>query len=93
MNLVTIFEKFPDQESCIAHLEQVRWRGNPKCPLCGSEDVAKKVEGKKIGRWNCHACKSSFNVLSKTIFSGTKIPLQKWFLGIAINSLDNIIKP
>ena len=25
-----------------------------------------------------------YNVLSKTVFSGTKIPLQKWFAGIAL---------
>ena len=84
MNLVEVFERFPDQKSCIAHLEKVRWGDNPHCPLCGSVDVAKKAEGKKIGRWVCHDCKSSFNVLSKTVFSGTKIPLQKWFAGIAL---------
>ena len=33
-----------------------------------------------MGRWNCYDCKSSFNVLSQTIFAKTKIPLQKWFL-------------
>jgi hypothetical protein len=25
MNLMTVFKKFPDQESCIAHLEKARW--------------------------------------------------------------------
>ena len=33
---------------------------------------------------NCHVCKSSFNVLSGTIFQGTRIPLQKWFIAIAL---------
>ena len=37
-----------------------------------------------VGRWNCHDCKSSFNVLSGTIFQGTRIPLQRWFVGISI---------
>ena len=41
-------------------------------------------KGNKIGRWNCHLCKSSFNVLSGTLFKGTKIPLAKWFMGIAL---------
>ena len=31
-----------------------------------------------------HKCKSSFNVLAGTIFSGTQIPLQKWFLAISL---------
>lgn len=84
MDLVTIFEKYPNQEACIAHLEKARWGDIPVCPHCGSENVARKRENQRVGRWNCHSCKSSFNVLSKTIFQQTKIPLQKWFLGISI---------
>ena len=38
----------------------------------------------KVGRWNRRACKSSFNVLSGTVFQGTHIPLQKWFLAISL---------
>ena len=26
MNLIDVFERFPDQESCIEHLERVKWR-------------------------------------------------------------------
>ena len=84
MNLNTVFEQFPTQESCIAHLEAVRWDNQPRCPHCSSVRVARKTDGRRVGRWNCHCCKSSFNVLSGTIFQGTKIPLQKWFLAIAI---------
>lgn len=84
MDLITVFEKFPTQEACIAHLETARWGDTPVCPHCGSENVARKKENKRIGRWNCHDCKSSFNVLSKTVFQKTKIPLQKWFLGISL---------
>ena len=84
MNLISIFQKYPDQESCIEHLEQVRWNGTPACPHCGSIGVAPKDEGNRVGRWNCHDCKSSFNVLSGTVFSKTRMPLQKWFLAIGI---------
>ena len=28
MNLIEVMEKFPDQASCIAHLEKIRWKGN-----------------------------------------------------------------
>ena len=84
MNLITIFQRFPDQEACIAHLERIRFGDEPFCPLCGSLHVARKADGNRIGRWNCHTCKSSFNVLSKTIFQKTRVPLQKWFLGIGL---------
>ena len=84
MNLITVFQQFPTQEACISHLETARWGDSPTCPHCGSDKVARKQENQRVGRWNCHGCKSSFNVLSKTIFQGTKVPLQKWFLAIAL---------
>ena len=85
MNLITVTERFPTQESCIAHLEQIRFGDEPFCPLCGAVgEGARKKEGLKVGRWNCHACKASFNVLSGTMFQGTHLPLQKWFCAIAL---------
>ena len=84
MNLIAVFQRFPDHEACIEHLERVRWNYTPKCPHCEAENVARKADGYRQGRWNCHACKSSFNVLSGTIFQKTKIDLQKWFLAISI---------
>ena len=84
MDLYQIMERFPDHESCINYLEDIRWDKHPKCPYCQSEDVAQKQEGDRIGRWNCHDCKSSFNVLAGTLFQGTKIPLHKWFMAIVL---------
>ena len=84
MNLLTVFRRFPDQKACIAHLERVRWGKRPRCPYCRSWHVQRKRDGQRIGRWNCAGCRSSFNVLAKTIFSKTRIPLQKWFLAIAL---------
>ena len=49
-----------------------------------SEHVGPKNESNKVGRWNCYDCKSSFNVLSKTIFQKTKVDLRKWFAAIAL---------
>lgn len=84
MNLVQIFTRFPDQEACLEHLEGLRWGDSPACPHCGSLKVARKAENKRRGRWNCHDCSSSFNVLSGTIFQKTRVPLQKWFLAIGL---------
>ena len=84
MSLLRTFELFPDQESCISHLETVRFGDNPRCPLCGDFKVARKSDNCRVGRWNCYDCGSSFNVLSGTIFQKTKIPLQKWFLAISL---------
>ena len=84
MNLITVFQQFPNQQSCIDHLEALRWPMITFCPFCNSERVGRKNERDRLGRWNCHECTNSFNVLTKTIFQGTHIDLQKWFLAIAL---------
>ncbi len=96
MNLHQIFRKYPTQESCIEFLERVRFGDEPFCPLCGVVGECKrKNDGERIGRWNCHSCKSSFNVLSGTIFQKTKIDLQKWFMaiGIMLNAKKSVSSP
>ena len=92
MNLTSISQRFPDQQACIKYLEGKRWGEQPCCPHCGSHRVGRKQEGKRIGRWNCHGCKSSFNVLSGTVFERTMVPLPKWFLaiGLMVNAKESL---
>lgn len=86
MDLIKIMETFPTQEDCIAYLERLRWHGSPECPQCESTDVRRRNEQAigRIGRYNCYECKSTFKVTHGTLFGGTKIPLQKWFLAISL---------
>ncbi len=79
MDIVTVFELFPTQESCIEHLERARWRGVPKCPYCGSTRCGRTQE-----RRRCYDCKTSFSVTVGTIFHHTHLPLQKWFLAVTL---------
>ncbi len=90
MDLLQVMQRFPTQEACIEHLERIRWGDTPYCPHCGSISVARKNESQdegavgRTGRWNCHDCRASFKVTAGTVFHGTKIPLQKWFIAIAL---------
>ena len=86
MNLITVMECFPDQESCINHLENIRWKSKPYCPHCGSIKVSRKSEEGtgRVGRWLCGDCHASFKVTCGTLLHGTKIPLKKWFLAISL---------
>ena len=79
MNIIQIFQQFPTQESCVEHLEKVRWGDTPKCPYCQSERTTRNA-----GRHFCYNCKTSFSVTVGTIFHRTHLPLQKWFLAIAL---------
>ncbi|WP_342260856.1 transposase [Spiroplasma endosymbiont of Notiophilus biguttatus] len=40
MNILDIINKFPNQESCIKFLEEIRWNNKPKCLFCFSRLTA-----------------------------------------------------
>lgn len=85
MDVITIAEKFKTQESCIEHLENVRWRGNPVCPYCNFGGARQSARQKATdNRHTCNWCNKSFSVLVGTIFQNTKLPLQKWFVAISL---------
>lgn len=83
MNIIQIYNRFPDQEACLEHLEQIRWSGEPQCSYCESGRVYQHQEKYKR-RWQCGDCKSSFSVTVGTIFHNTHVDLQKWFFLIAL---------
>ena len=86
MDLIKVMETFPTQEDCIEYLERLRWAGSPECPHCESTHIRRRNEHDigRIGRWNCHNCHATFKVTHGTLFHGTKIVLQKWFVAIAL---------
>jgi transposase-like protein len=80
MDIIEVFERFPDKASCIEHFEKVRWKKKPRCPYCGSPNYSKMKEH----RYHCNTCNTSFSVTVGTIFHNTKLPLQKWFLAVSL---------
>jgi transposase-like protein len=81
MDILEVITRFPDQESCINHLEVLRWHGKPQCPYCKSEQSSKRTGTQ---RHQCHSCNSAYSVLVGTIFESTKLELPKWFLAISL---------
>jgi len=81
MNIVRIYQLFPTEDDCIAHLEKVRWKGTATCPYCQSDRVSPMPSEK---RHHCNNCKTSFSVTVGTIFHHTHLPLQKWLLAVSL---------
>jgi transposase-like protein len=77
-SLMQLAKAFPDDQSCIDHLEWLRWQGNVVSPFNSNSKVYKC----KNNRYKCSATNKYFNVLTGTIFENTKIKLQHWFLAI-----------
>jgi len=81
-SLNEIYEAFPDEETCIAYLEKLRWNGFVQSPF----DPISKVYICRNKRYRCRNTGKYFNVKTGTIFYNSKIELQKWFMAIGIVS-------
>ena len=81
MSIVEIYEQFPTEKDCIAHLESIRWPNGPTCPYCESQNST-PLAGEQ--RHHCNACNTSYSVTVNTIFHRTHLPLQKWFLSLSL---------
>ena len=81
MNIIQVYKQFPNDGSCIAHLEKVRWSNQPQCPYCYSTN---QTPLPKESRYHCNNCNTSFSVTVGTIFHDTKLDLQKWFLAVSL---------
>lgn len=77
-SILELIQAFPDEQSCIDHLEELRWNGNVVSPF----DPSSKVYDCKGNKYKCKNTGKYFNVKTNTIFDNTKLPLQKWFLAI-----------
>ena len=85
MDILSIFRSFKTQEQCLAYLEEVRWRGEPACIYCGSLKVCRHASGDRANqRWQCQDCHKAFSVTVGTIFHRTHMPLQTWFMVLAL---------
>jgi hypothetical protein len=72
-----LIKAFPDEATCIAHLEQLRWNGNVVSPFDETSKVYTTARGYK-----CKNTGKYFNVRTSTLFDNTKVELQTWFIAI-----------
>ncbi|WP_299548624.1 IS1595 family transposase [Seonamhaeicola sp.] len=77
-SILDLIKAFPDEQSCIDHLELLRWNDGVISPF----DASSKVYKCKNNKYRCKNTGKYFNVKTDTIFDNTKMPLQKWFMAI-----------
>ena len=75
-----IISAFPDESSCLGHLEKLRWNGFVVSPF----DALSTVYHCSENRYRCKNSGKYFNAKTATMFHNSKVPLQKWFLAIWI---------
>lgn len=76
-SLIALLNAFPDEETCVRHLEQLRWPTGIVCPVCASTRKIYRV--KRASSYKCSDCRNTFSVRKGTIFEESRLPLRKWF--------------
>ena len=79
INLISLIEKFRDEDTCREYLEKLRWSAGVCCPRCGDLSVS---EISTRDQFDCNGCRYRFSVTSGTIFDNTNLSLWKWFVTI-----------
>src|SRR5271168_4380641 len=90
MKLIDVHKQFNSQAKCLDYLEAMRWPGGVCCVECGSLKVSKITrkagKNKNTRLYQCleKECGHQFTATSGTIFHDSHLPLEKWFLAIAL---------
>ncbi len=79
MDLLTIMDKFNNDEKCREALEKLRWPYGVACTRCGVLGVSELPGGILF---QCKSCRYQFSVTSGTIMHDSHFPLRKWFLAV-----------
>lgn len=76
--LLNFMTAFPNEESCIKYLENLRWKDKVVSPFDANSKVYKCANGK----YKCRNSGKYFDVKTGTAFAGTKMPLRTWIFAI-----------
>lgn len=70
---------FPDETSCSAYLEKLRWPQGFVCPRCGEPSEAYQVSRARL---MCQHCRYQGTITAGTIFDKTRTSLRSWFAAV-----------
>ncbi|MBX9711090.1 MAG: IS1595 family transposase [Xanthobacteraceae bacterium] len=74
------FQRFPDEEACLAHVMEVRHGLRHVCRACSKEATFHRITGRKA--FACAQCGDHVYPSAGTIFQDSRTPLQLWFYAI-----------
>ncbi len=78
-SILELANEYNTDLKCRKYLEEILWNNKPVCAHCGNEEICSFADGR---RFKCKTCKEQFTVTVGTIFEGSHLPLQKWFMGM-----------
>jgi transposase-like protein len=88
MNLYSLAKSFPSEEHALAYWIKVRWPRGVRCLACDHDKCylieTKGKTGKPSRLFECADCGLHFSPTANTLFHDSHLPLQKWFMAIAL---------
>lgn len=91
LNLVTLAQKYSDEDKARELLESMLWPDGPVCPHCKNHKEKaiyrlQPKEGSKTrkGVCKCGACRKQFTVTVGTVFEDSHIKINTWLMAIFI---------
>jgi Transposase zinc-ribbon domain len=93
VKLIDVTKAFATEEQCLAYLEATRWPNGVRCLTCGLKEISritrkvtKQTDNKRAQLFQClePSCKAQFSATTGTIFNGSHLSLDKWYMAIAL---------
>ena len=75
-----LFKKFPDDESCLVHLFNIRFGQGHECPKCLNRSKWYRIKAERA--FSCSSCGHHIHPTVGTPFEDTRTSLQMWFYAI-----------
>jgi transposase-like protein len=80
MTVTQFFDRFPDEETCLNHVMEVRFGSRHKCRACGKDATFHRLQNRRA--FACAACGDNLYPTAGTVFEDTRTPLRLWFYAI-----------
>ncbi len=80
ITIAQFFRQFPDDETCLAHLFEVRFGQGFPCPRCERASKWFRIQAERA--YSCQWCGHHLHVTVGTPFEATRTPLSHWFYAI-----------
>jgi transposase-like protein len=79
INLISLIDRFHDEDKCRRYLEGLRWPDGLECPRCGGKIISRIKTRHQL---DCDSCRYRYSVTAGTIFHDSHLPLWKWFVAV-----------
>jgi transposase len=80
LSIRQFFKQFPDDETCLQHLFNVRFGQGFECPSCNRPSNWYRIQAERA--YSCQWCGHHLHPTVGTPFAKTRTPLQLWFYAI-----------